>query len=388
MRFTLAIAWLRSGALGADERSRETTNRYWLNRARAYVLLEPAAAVSLWWHKLWFSLASYEAWDLETAVVKDWQLERWPHLPFGVAVVVAAMALVLARRVPGAVPLMLFGLSSVAVMMTFYVTSRQRNAVLPAVALLAGLAVTRWLDHWRSQHRHRAVAMVLVVLLLALGLSVEGHPQAEDRQQWELVVARRQAMRAAAAAHVAGRTDVERAQIVRAAMALHLGALESLSPVLLDIAVRDRMLRSVAPADRFDCARLLMVLGRWAHADAVLAPLHAAGYHPRRGSTVVSSVAYHRARCAARLGRPVREWIALAREEAPGDAQVLALAAVAFGEADSGPLREQLDLLHDRFTVLAALARAAEDLGDEELARAWREQIAVELPELEGRSWL
>jgi hypothetical protein len=372
-------------ALDAD-RGRERANRYWLRRAVAFVELEPVAAVSLWLHKLWFSVASYEAWDLETAVAKDWELERWPWIPFGLVAAVGVAALVVGGRERLAAPLAFGGLATVAVMVTFYVTSRQRNAMLPAVALLAGLAAHRWVEQWMSGHRRHAVSIAMAVVLVGTALSVDAHPQAEDRHQWELVVTRRRALRAAETARAQGRDEASERHLRHAALALDANALLRTGPDELDAVVSRRLHGAIDLAQRFDAARMLMLVGRWAHADAVLAPLQEAGYQPRRGPTVVSSVAYQRARCAARLGRPLDNLLAKAHVEAPGDAHVLALALVHAGDAEHGARRRRLARLHDRFTVLAALARAADDLGDTEQARVWRQQISAELP-MGGHGW-
>jgi hypothetical protein len=103
-------------------------------------------------------------------------------------------------------------------------------------------------------------------------------------------------------------------------------------------------------------------------ADVLLERLQSAHFHPYRRTRAVSSVTYYRARAALQLRNPAQARAQLARacDEAPGDADVLALSA--FLQQDVRYANE-LDRLHDPFTRDWSLARAAHAVGAEANAR-------------------
>jgi len=138
--------------------------------------------------------------------------------------------------------------------------------------------------------------------------------------------------------------------------------------------------RTTSPSRSFSIAVALLRAGDAVAADQILRRLQSIDYHPFRRTRAVSSVAYYRARAMLQLGRvgDARTLAARARDEAPGDADVLAMSA--FSERDPRFAR-QLDHLHDPFTRDWALARAAFAIGDESTARRLAARAAAGCPE-------
>jgi hypothetical protein len=155
--------------------TRSESNRYWSGKAFAFVRAYPLAALRLTLRKLYFALHSYDAYDLATMARKDSLLAGRLFIPFGVVVALAFVALLL--RVRGIAPLVVFTLTSGIPMVLFYVTARQRNAVLPSLVVLAaaGLAEIIVRRHWLA-----AAAAAMVAILL----SINGPYQSEDAAGW------------------------------------------------------------------------------------------------------------------------------------------------------------------------------------------------------------
>ena len=121
----------------------------------------------------------------------------------------------------------------------------------------------------------------------------------------------------------------------------------------------------------FDLAVALAHSGQWREAELIFTVLRDRGYVPERRNRVPSSLHYHLARCALHQGKDPRQLLAVARQEAPGDPDVLAL---------SGD-RGELALLHDPFTADLAVARASLDTGRREEAARLIAKLRRELPE-------
>ena len=156
--------------------SRTESNRYWIGKSFAFVRSYPLAALRLTARKFYFALHSYEAYDLATMARKDIELARWPiFLPFGVIVGLAIMALVF--RVPGIAPTVAFTLAMLFTLTLFYVTARQRNALIPGVAILAAAGLAEILRRGRILP---AVAAAVIAILL----SINGRAQKEDIAPW------------------------------------------------------------------------------------------------------------------------------------------------------------------------------------------------------------
>ena len=269
--------------------TRAESNRYWTAKALAFVRAYPLAALRLTARKFYFALQSYEPFDLATMARKDFLLSRGFFIPFGVTVALALMAMLL--RVRGIAPLVIFVCAAGVTLVIFYVTSRQRNAILPPMVILAAAGFATWSRLLVGSRRLRAGATLIIAVAIAVLLSITGPAQREDAAGW--------------------------------------------------LGVRNG----------FDQAIALEQHGQWAQADALLAQLENEHYRPIRENRAVSSVAYYRAVAAARLGRDPRPFLAVAEREAPGNEHVLAMQA-ALGNRSAERL---LFELHDPFTARRAL---------------------------------
>jgi len=348
-------------------------NRFWAARALAYIRNQPMSAMCLLTRKGIFSLHSHDAWDLATLPRKSAALPRWPWVPFGFAVALAGLGMVLARKNPISTCLALFAVGGLLVMVLFYVTARQRNLVVPAVAFLGGLAIHEVLRRWRSGF-HRSIALAVSATVAAgTALTIPGTAQKEDVHTWNLRFAAEQAVAEAARANAAGRPYVGDAALARAATCLDRNALLAVPVSYVQRQVRAEFGTNPSPQRRFDLALVMAEIGQVSEATQVFEGLEANHYRPRRGARFTSSVAYHLARCRLALGdrEGALNDLQRALEEAPGEAQPLALYALMV-EA-SNPLlaassERALYAMHDPFTARLASARAYRDLGRQDLA--------------------
>jgi hypothetical protein len=170
----VAYRIVASGAAGHPV-TRSESNRYWTGKAIAFMRNYPLAAWGLAGRKLLFTIHSYEAYDLVTMVRKDFELSGLPvFLPFGVLVGLWTAA---ARRRLQAAEAWVFVLTTAVPMLLFYVTARQRNAMLPGAAVLAACGLSEVLR--RNQKLAAAGAAAVAILL-----SVNGNAQREDFAGW------------------------------------------------------------------------------------------------------------------------------------------------------------------------------------------------------------
>jgi len=361
-------------------------NRYWGGMGLEALLRLPTHSAALAARKAWLALHSYDAWDLSTMVLKEREMGGQLWAPFGLLVALAGVGTVLARRRPGTLPLAAIAAAQWLVMVLFYVTSRQRNALLPAMAALAGIGAAEILTVWLAQRRGAAMAAALAAVACAFCLSRPGPAQKEDAHAWTATFSVRAA--AAAAERAAARGDTGRAIAAWCQSALSLGPTGPALPRrAIRTAIAQRLTRELSQAERFDLAVASIRALDWPTADRLLAALQDEGYQPRRGAELASSVAYQRARCRLHLGDPAaaRALLATARREAPGEADVLALSAeVSELSGDSpvaGSQRRLLAALHDPFTAGRARARAAADVGNRTRAARLLAEIEDRLPE-------
>ena len=335
-------------------------NRYWARKALSWMGTEPLAAARLFATKALLSIQSYDVYDLATTWRKAGELAGWPFVPFGALTALAVAALVLRRSRIDLVTVSLFAIASIAVLIAFNVTSRQRDALLAPLAILAGIGVAemaRRAGSQPAQGRAKSPSYIIAagaVVAGALLLQVETNVQREDTYVWRTSIA-------------AAMIDPARASVLRTA-----------EPPLVDAATLRATALSVPAANeplRFDAAIALEKAGAWREADAVLATL--TRYVPHRDNHAVSSVAFYRGRAALHLGRDPRPFLARARDDSPADPNILALTGVT---GDAGALR-RLDLLHDPFTRDYALACAWLDAGDRQRAYALRDGLLRRFPE-------
>jgi len=364
---------------------RPDSNRFWGRLGLEALHRLPDRSFRLAVRKGWLALHSYDAWDLATMVRKDQELAGQLWVPFGVLVALAAVAVALARRRPAVVALGAFALAQGSVLVVFYVTSRQRNALVPAVAALAGVGVAELVRLWRRDRR-AALAITLPAVVVAGVLVLPSSAAEEDAHAWRATFAARAA--AETAERASSRGDSALATEALCEAALHLGPISPDLPLTaLREAVAARLARPSTAAERFDLAIAAIRASDWATADRVLEALQGEGYRPRRGSQVTSSLAYQRARCRLHLGDidAVPTLLATARREAPGEAAVLALSAELSRRLGEGAAMSayatELEALHDPFTVERVRARAEADLGEGAEAARRLTDLADRLPE-------
>lgn len=155
--------------------TRGESNRYWMGKALAFVRAYPLAALRLTGRKFYYALHSYEAYDLATMVRKDAGLSILPiFLPFAVLVGLwsAASRGHLETEIPWT-----FALATLLPMVIFYVTARQRNALLPAAAVLAAVGLVEIV-------RRDSMLSAFGAAAIAILLSVNGNAQREDYAGW------------------------------------------------------------------------------------------------------------------------------------------------------------------------------------------------------------
>ncbi len=364
--------------------SPQTANAYWAERALAFVRHEPAAALKLGLRKAGLALHSYDAWDLKTLQRKAENLGRGPFIPFGLLAALAALGLIFGWRHPWTPALGLWVVGSWSVMILFYVTARQRNVLLPAVALLAGVAINGLVFAWRSDRRRIVGIALTAAILSGVLLSVEGIAQREDRHSWRLLEAQEATARAR---KTALREDDVIIWLARGALFLDPSGLRTADPRIIDREIRGQLAETQPPQRLFDLALVMIEIGRHADAERLLLSLEADGYRPRRGGRWCSSPAYHLIRCRliASDFSGAQPLIERALLQAPGDPRILALHAVLSdlaGNSVEGKIaRGGLIAMFDPFTGNRALAQAYSDTGQSSAAAPILAEIQDTLPE-------
>ncbi|HEX7190547.1 MAG TPA: glycosyltransferase family 39 protein, partial [Thermoanaerobaculia bacterium] len=343
-----------------DAATPEETNRYWTGKALAFVREFPGAAARLTLRKLFFALHSYEAWDVRRTAARSATVgPLW--LPFGLLLALSLIALVVLRADRRVVVLACIVAAYVCAMAIFHVTSRQRNALMPAIAVLAGVGITAifyggadalvrpaarprgfaaWADEGVRPSTEKGVAAALVTLLLMYNYAPQREHSYFEREK---------------AIVNGGLSDP-------ALLTTYPAGVDRDIPIAQPAAVRAAATRELAHADsdarRFDIAHGLVVAGEWVTAEKILRSLEDDGYRrPWRGLGAVSSVAFYRSIALLHLRRPAeaRGELLQAQREAPADDSVLALTAIAFRNRDSA---RRLFAIYDPFTARLAIVRA------------------------------
>ncbi|MGK2858009.1 MAG: hypothetical protein ACSLFQ_12470, partial [Thermoanaerobaculia bacterium] len=125
-------------SLGTETAQPREANRFWTSRAFRWASTFPAAAAMVTARKAAGSVHSFDAWDLSTIERKDRLLGRTRWVPFGFVFLLALIALLL-RPARFTAFLAALALCGIIVMVVFYVSARQRNALLPPIGVLAGV---------------------------------------------------------------------------------------------------------------------------------------------------------------------------------------------------------------------------------------------------------
>jgi len=155
--------------------TRAESNRYWTGKALAFARAYPLAALRLTARKFYFALHSYDGYDLATMARKNFLLARYLFIPFGMIAALALAALLLRPR--GIAPFVVTSAAFAIPLVVFYVTARQRNALLPSVVVLAAAGLAEIV-------RRKNVLAAVAVVFIAVLLSINGPAQLEDAAGW------------------------------------------------------------------------------------------------------------------------------------------------------------------------------------------------------------
>jgi len=322
-----------------------------VQKALAHARLYPRHALAILGWKAILTVHHYDVHDTFPTRLRSDALARFPAIPFGVAVVLAAIALAMSARRRELLPVALLALGIAVLIALFIVNARQRNALLAPLAVLGGAGAAEIVALARARSERALIALGAVLVITPI-LGIEGAPMREDAYVWQSELRAVDALAGAEAARARG-DRVSAARYATAASILDTAN----PPVVPEITLRSGAIVAArheeTPPRLFDIAIALEKGNAWREADAVLQSI--AGYKPRRGARAVSSVAYYRAVAALKLGRPeFRELLDTAESEAPGDPHVLALRAVTIERAAA----QRLDALYDPVTCDLALRHA------------------------------
>lgn len=366
---------------GAESGSPRSTNRFWTGKSVEFLVTLPGTAAALGLTKLFFAFHSYDAWDLATMVTCSRQLGRVPWIPFGGLISLAMIAVIAKRQNPAVIALTLGSLSYVMILFAFYVTSRQRNALVSMIAILAGIGLQHLFTEL-SVARRRALLVAALVVLSTILLTLDYRWQSENRYGWtsasrsETLV-----MKANEAAREGRVSDEMRLRAIDRIWILgddpHI---PSAPRPLVGAVAKAELARADSPARLFDLALALQYAREWDLSDRILLALEEQDYRPIRQTLAVDSVAYYRTLAALHTGDEALAWTFLdtALDQAPGDPNVLAMQTV--GRHDQNA-RAILFSLHDGFTARAALARAHFEMGDLQPALRLAKEVEDEIPE-------
>ena len=347
-------------------------NAYWQGRALAFMRDEPLRWLRLELGKLTLALHNVRLHDVATAWLIERELGLLPTLPFALVGALALVGLLIeaSRWRTSLIFYVLFS-SQLLVMLVFYVSARQRIALLPAACYFAVVALERLARPRRGWY-------LALVALLALCL-VLPHPQLA-----ELDYQRRHAFEAEAIAselRPAFAKDPPAWHLERAValLAARPGVVDRQRPAYLpqeEQGIDARVLAAVeargetSPSARFDHALASLAAGRPEAAEAELAALEAGGFTPYRLAMPITLATY-RAQVARARGRgcDARAFLRQALEKAPGDPFALAERLVASGDPED---RRRLYAYWSRVDAEILLGRAWLAHGD---ARAALEHL-------------
>ena len=340
-------------AEGRDLSIREV-NAFWAGKAIRFLRDEPGHFLRLFGSKLEMTFHGFRWHDIPTAWQYDLRLS-FPSLPFALLSALALLgSLFTARHWRRDLLFFALALNQTAVMLVFYVSARQRLALLPAVIFFAAVALDRfWQARWRS------LPLILLVLLMMLSLTIpddamrdELHRRRGYLETDQVLHQIREKSKSQPLAH--------HSELVVEAVATAPWWLDWLHPIYFP---RDQGTLAARTAgllesrDRngpfrismdFDLAELQLRSGRLDASRELLLPLVEAEGTVYRGGRQPSSPEVLLARVAARQGHEAEalDLLALALERVPGDPFALAeRVALTGSEADRQRLFSYLSSL-------------------------------------------
>jgi hypothetical protein len=353
-----------------------TTNRYWSGKAFEFITAYPRRAFELFVWKGILAFHNYEVYDLYTTRQKAGELARWPAIPFGASAALSIVGIVLWRDRRKLVPVLLPAAATVAALVAFNVTARQRNALLPPVAVLGGIGAGAIFARVRQRSDTALMAFGAVVVVTPL-LGIEGAPMRENDYVWRATQLAEERRRDARELQARGLT-AEAMDAAADAIIFDPTRLPGLPLHVLRDRAQSLAEEGTLPQSRFDAAVALQTAGAWAESARALDTL--GSYRPLRENRMVSSVDYYRARAAIHLGAAgveVRSLLDSALRQSPGDPHVLAFRAVL---GDRAAL-SALNAVHDPFTRDFALATAYADVKDYGRADSLLASLQARIPE-------
>ena len=363
-------------------------NAYWSGKAWHFIRREPGVFVEGLLRKVLYACHSFRWHDVPAAWKYESTLPPLPSVPFALLSALALFGTLLeARRWQRS--LLFYSLAAVqlAVMVVFYVSARQRLAILPAVIYFAVLA----LRHLYGLGRGGLLRSILV-LLLALSLWL---PDAAMRDE----AYRRQNFNTAEGLFDEARRLAD-GQATAAGQALIVEAfvhvpwwLDGLYPTYfprtsgaLEARVLDGLIRRQVPAAfddswRFDLATLHLRFRPQGFDDAIAPLLGRTSPPVYRGGRQSSEPSLLVARRLVVLGRhgEARQALSDALRSTPGDPFVLAAQVALDDNADA---RQTLFDCWSRADAQLLLGHALLDMGRAEAAAGPLESLLVDLPEL------
>lgn len=367
-------------------------NAFWQGHATAFLRAEPGFAVRRWLDKLTLALNQRSLHDTVTA----WQIDRSlvaPTFPFALLAGLALVGMLLeARNFRSALLFYALAASQLGLMMVFYVSARQRLAMVPALVYFAAIAVEK-IVHPGGRRWAGGLRWALLALLVAACVWL---PQAVIDQADDDLVRASAALRMGATLREDVRRDGPARHRARVFtwLATRPDAAVDRRPAFMpqdESSFAEQMLATVeilgeargesrSAPDRFDLAVALFAAGRLDAADRIFAELMDEGYRARRPARP-HSLAYDRARIAFARGDD-RAGLALldrALEVSPGDPFSLALMVAKTGSPES---RAALDAYWSRIDADWLVGRAALEAGNGALAIETLERVVEALPSL------
>jgi tetratricopeptide (TPR) repeat protein len=368
------------------ELSTAEANRYWRDKALAFVRDEPGRFVTLRARKAYTSFHGYRFHDLIPADRFDRRLSEHgiPSLPIAPLAALGMFGLVVSLR-QWRRWLLVYALfaSQLAVLMGMYVSERQRLALLPALIFFAcaGLAALAGAD------RRKVAAGVAVCVVLTGIFSIPLIRAREDRHVWEVYELREREWTGAFVLRDAGRLEeAERAAAIAYAAAPWLVDYSRPAGLRFEGGFDERALEVIVaddgdPSRQFDRAQLLLAAGRLDEAEDVLQDLVDRGERFDRGFLSSSEPLHYLGRVSAARGRrdEAVERMTAALAAAPGDPFTLAwLAALTGDEA----YRRRIARYFSEVDAALQVGLAQLELGDADAAAASLSEAVRLLPEL------